>query len=67
MICRTKEDQHLKFPGFYLSGQTRSVCTNAKYLGQLINDKMEDDADMLRQRIMLCPSQYVSEKMSLLL
>lgn len=53
MICRTKKDQHLNFPGFYLSGQTLSVCTNAKYLGHIINDKMEDDADMLRQRRML--------------
>ena len=49
MICRTKQDQHLNFPGFYLSGQTLSVCTNTKYRGHIINDKIEDDADMLEK------------------
>ena len=53
MICRTKEDKHLNFPGFHLSGQILSVCSSAKYLGHIINDKMEDDADMLRQRRMM--------------
>ena len=53
MICRTKEDQKLNFPVFYLSGQILSVCNNCKYLGHIINDKLEDDSDMLRQRRML--------------
>ena len=53
MICRTKEDQKLNFPVFYLSGHTLSVCNSCKYLGHIINDKMEDDADMHRQRRML--------------
>lgn len=50
MIRRTKDDKHLNFPPFQLSGQILSVCSSAKYLGHIINDKMEDDADMLRQR-----------------
>ena len=53
MICRTKEDQRLNFPVFYLSGQILSVCNSCKYLGHIINDKLEDDSDMLRQRRML--------------
>ena len=40
MICRTKEDQKLNFPVFYLSGQILSVCNSCKYLGHIINDKM---------------------------
>ena len=53
MICRTKEDRELNFPVFYLSGQILSVCNSCKYLGHIINDKLEDDSDMLRQRRML--------------
>ena len=53
MICRTKEDKRLNFPDFYLSGQTLTVCARTKYLGHIINEKMEDDDDMLRQRRML--------------
>ena len=30
-----------------------SVASNCKYLGHIIDDKMQDDADMLRQRRML--------------
>ncbi|KAL2103995.1 hypothetical protein ACEWY4_000863 [Coilia grayii] len=53
MICRTKDDKHLNFPGLHLSGQTLSVCKSAKYLSHIINDKLEDDADIGRQRRML--------------
>lgn len=53
MICRTMEDQKLKFPAFYLAGQILSVCNSCKYLGHIMNDKMEDDSDMQRQRQML--------------
>ena len=48
MICRTKEDQKLKFSAFYLAGQILSVCNR-----HIMNDKMEDDSDMQRQRRML--------------
>ena len=53
MICRTKEDQKLRFSAFYLAGQNLSVCNSCKYLGNIMNDKMEDDSDMQRQRQML--------------
>ena len=53
LICRTKEDQKLHFPMFYLSGQSLCVSNCTKYLGHIITDKMEDDADMYRQRQML--------------
>ena len=53
LICRTKEDQKLNFPVFYLSGHAINVSSSCKYLGHIINDKMEDDADMYRQRRML--------------
>ena len=61
MICRTKEDQKLNFPDFYLSGQILSVCKTCKYLGHIIDDKLEDDSDMLRQRRIL----YVQANMLL--
>ena len=53
LICRSKGDQKLTFPVFYLSGQVISVSSSCKYLGHIIDDKMQDDADMLRQRRML--------------
>ena len=53
MICRTKDDRDLKFPTFYLSGQALCVCNNVKYLGHIITDTLEDDADMSRQRRVL--------------
>ena len=53
LICRTKEDQKMHFPMFYLSGQSLCVSSCTKYLGHIITDKMEDDADMYRQRRML--------------
>ena len=53
LICRTKDDQELKFPDFYLSGQTICVAKSAKYLGHIITDTLEDDEDMYRQRRML--------------
>ena len=53
LICRTKEDQKQTFPVFYLSDQTLLVCSSCKYLGHIINDKLEDDADLFRQRCIL--------------
>ena len=50
LICRTKEDQKLHFPMFYLSGQSLCVSNCTKYLGHIITDKMKDDADMYKQR-----------------
>ena len=41
MICRTKEDQKLRFSAFYLAGQNL-ICNSCKYLGNIMNDKMED-------------------------
>ena len=43
LICRTKDDLELKFPDFYLSGQTICVAKSAKYLGHIITDTLEDD------------------------
>ena len=50
LICRTKDDLKLRFPDFYLSGQTMSVSKSVKYLGHIITDTLEDDEDMFRQR-----------------
>ena len=50
LICRTKEDQKLHFPMFYLSGQSLCVSNCTKYLGHIITDKMEDDDDMYWER-----------------
>ena len=53
LICRSKADEHLSFPHFYLSGQVISVTSKTKYLGHIITDRLLDDDDMLRQRRML--------------
>ena len=53
LICRTKDDSELRFPHFYLSGQTVNVAKSAKYLGHIITDTLDDDEDMYRQRRML--------------
>ena len=46
MIARTKEDQKLKFPSFYLSEQELDIITNVKYLRHIIrNDLNVDDDD----------------------
>ena len=50
MIARTKEDQKLKFPSFYLSEQELVIVTKVKYLGHIIrNDLSDDDDDIQRQ------------------
>ena len=53
MVCRTKEDMDIKFPAFHLSGQALGVSNSTKYLGHIITDTLEDDADMFRQRRLL--------------
>ena len=53
LICRTKDDMELRFPAFYLSGQTMCVSKSTKYLGHIITATLEDDEDMSRQRRML--------------
>ena len=45
MIC-----MDIKFPAFHLSGQALGVSNSTKYLGHIITDTLEDDADMFRQR-----------------
>ena len=49
MIARTKEDQKLKFPKFYLSEQVLETVNKIKYLGHIIRDDLSDDDDILRQ------------------
>ena len=49
MVCRTKDDMDIKFPAFQLSGQTLGVSNSTKYLGHIITDTLEDDANMFRQ------------------
>lgn len=48
MIARTKEDQELSFPCFYLNERKLSVLTKVKYLGHIIRDDLCDD-DVMRQ------------------
>ena len=53
MVCRTKDDMEIKFPPFYLPGEELGVSNTTKYLGHIITDTLEDDADMSRQRRVL--------------
>ena len=53
MTYRTRGDEDLTFPSFYLSGQVLSVCSKAKYLGHVITDQLTDDDDLYRQRRIL--------------
>ena len=50
MVCRTKDNMDIKFPTFHLSGQSLGVSNSTKYLGHIITDTLEDDADIGRQR-----------------
>ncbi|XP_016534059.1 RNA-directed DNA polymerase from mobile element jockey-like [Poecilia formosa] len=50
MIVRTKEDQKLVLPDFFLSGVVLRICTAVKYLGHYITDDLTDDMDINRQR-----------------
>ena len=49
MVARTKEDQKLKFPSFYLSDQLLETVNTVKYLGHIIRDDLSDDGDIQRQ------------------
>jgi hypothetical protein len=53
MICSTRDDLNIKFPSFYLSGEELGVVNTTKYLGHILTDTLEDDADMSRQRRVL--------------
>ena len=46
MTARTKEDQKLKFPYFYLSEQELDIVTKVKYLGHTIRNDLNDDDDI---------------------
>ena len=46
MVCRTKDNMDIKFPTFHLSGQSLGVSNSTKYLGHIITDTLEDDADV---------------------
>lgn len=50
MICRTKDDLKIKFPPFCLSGMELGRANTTKYLGHILTDTPEDDADTGRQR-----------------
>lgn len=49
MIVKTKEDQKLVFPDFYLCGNVLQVTKEFKYLGHYITSDLSDDRDMQRQ------------------
>ena len=46
IVCRTKDDKHINFPAIQLSGQTVGVSNSNKFLGHIITDTLEDDADI---------------------
>ena len=46
MISRTKDDQKLSFPSFYLAGDVLEVVKKFKYLGHIIRDDLCDDDDV---------------------
>ena len=52
MITRTKEDQKLKFPSFFLSEKELDTVTKVKYLGHIMRDDLSD-ADIQNQRFKL--------------
>lgn len=52
MVCRTKDVLKIKFSPFYLYGVELGVANATKYLGHILTDTLEDDAD-------ICPSKYV--------
>ena len=49
MIARTKEDQKLKFPSFYLSEQELDIVTKIKYLRHIIRNDLSDDDHIQHQ------------------
>ena len=46
MSSRTKDDQKLGFPSFYLAGDVLEVVKKFKYLGHIIRDDLCDDDDV---------------------
>ena len=49
MIVRTKDDQKLKFPSFYLSEEELDIVTKLKYVGHIIRNDPSDDDDIQHQ------------------
>ena len=49
MIAKTKEDQKLRFPTFFLSDRPLEVVKKVRYLGHIITDDLCDDDDLQRQ------------------
>ena len=49
MIVRSRKDEQLVFPEFFLSDIALKVCNEAKYLGHYITDDLSDDKDIYRQ------------------
>lgn len=49
MIARTKEDQKLHFPSFYLHDTELTIATKVKYLGHILRNDSCDDDDIQRQ------------------
>ena len=61
VIVRTREDKHLSFLVFHLSGSCLSVCRETKYLGHIFTDDLRDDRDISRQ----CRKLYAQANMLL--
>ena len=62
LICRTEDDQKLHFPMFYLSGQSLCVSNCTKYIGNIITDKMKDDADMYNRQMLYVQANMLVRK-----
>ena len=66
MIVRSKEDNKLSFPAFFLSGTVLKICEEVKYLGHYLTDDLSDDRDIQRQyRMMYAQANMLIRKFSM--
>jgi len=49
MIAKTREDQKLHFPSFFLGDQELNVVQKYRYLGHIIRNDLSDDDEVQRQ------------------
>lgn len=53
MVVKTKEDQRLLFPDFFLCGNQLEVTDEIKYQGYSVTNDLSDNRDMFRQQCKL--------------
>ena len=63
MIARTKEDQKLKFPSFFLSDKELDAVPKAHFFGHIIRNDLNDDDDIQCQRYVFT-GKYAGKQIS---